>query len=100
MACYEYEGKGLNYLEIRGLFTRGSMLQWVAGSPQEPAIALYRRLGWARHASLRRTHTTDVAQKLDISRRLETARVELDKVSAPDYVGESVATLGRRPIES
>jgi hypothetical protein len=58
---------------------------------------------WERHARglaefLARTGHQDEAERLGIAARLEHARTELDRVSAPQYRSSLVGMIGADPI--
>jgi hypothetical protein len=103
MAHGNFEGKGLDAPEIRGLFTRESLLasDWYAArlqSKQQIDIAL-----WTRHVQTLEQFTADpanaaVVKQLDLTARLTTARAELGRVSAPAYLESLRGTLGRQPL--
>jgi hypothetical protein len=99
----EWEGKGLEHLEIRQLFTRESLLasDWYAerlAAKQQ----VDRRL-WRRHAEyldkfLKRASHADEAARLGITDRLQQARKQLEAVEAADYVEKLRGTLGAEPM--
>ncbi|PXA05207.1 hypothetical protein DDZ13_04395 [Coraliomargarita sinensis] len=104
MAKGDYEGKDINDPEIRGLFSRESMLEsdWYKerlASQQEHDIAAWKsHVEYLEHFLKRDTHTV-VAQRLGIEQRLTAAKEQLEKVSKPSYLKELVGTIGRQPIK-
>lgn len=103
MARGSYEGKTASDPEIRALFTRESLLasDWYRDRltmKQQRDVAL-----WARHTRnlrefLARVGHQDEANRLGIADRLEHARAELERVSAPEYLATLVGTIGADPI--
>ncbi|MGH7497341.1 MAG: hypothetical protein ACREL3_00645, partial [Gemmatimonadales bacterium] len=103
MARGHYEGKGASHPDIRTLFTRESLLasDWYherLAIKQQRDVAL-----WERHARsltefLARAGHRDEAERLGIAERLEHARAELDRVSAPGYLNALAGTIGADPI--
>jgi phosphoenolpyruvate carboxykinase (diphosphate) len=103
MAHGSYEGKTAEHPDVRALFTRDALLSsdWYherLTTKQKRDIAL-----WERHVRgltefLARTGHKDEAQRLGIGGRLERARAELDRVSAPDYRTSLMGTIGADPI--
>jgi hypothetical protein len=103
MAYGDYEGKDANDPEIRALFTREALLasSWYQErlvTKQQRDIAL-----WERHARnltefLARSGHQEEAERLGIAERLEHARTELERVSAPEYRRSLVGTIGADPI--
>ncbi|WP_297299855.1 hypothetical protein [uncultured Methylovirgula sp.] len=103
MARGSYEGKTANDPEIRALFTREALLasDWYRERltmKQQRDVAL-----WARHTRnlrefLARAGHQDEANRLGIADRLERARAELERVSAPDYLATLAGTIGADPI--
>lgn len=103
MAHGDYEGKDAWHAEIRALFTREALLasDWYherLAIKQQRDVAL-----WERHARsltqfLARAGHRDEAVRLGIAKRLEHARAELERVSAPEYVSSLVGTIGADPL--
>ncbi len=102
MAKGSYDGKPLDHPQIRALFTREVLLasDWYKDrlrTKQERDITL-----WRRHlASLEAYRSQGDAQRqlpIDLEKRLETVRRELDRVSAPRYLDELVGTIGADPF--
>ena len=89
--------------EIRALFTREALLasDWYRerlAVKQKRDVAL-----WERHARsltefLARAGHREEAERLGIAGRLEHARAELERVSAPEYLTALVGTIGADPI--
>ena len=103
MAYGTHEGKDANHPDIRALFTREALLasDWYQERlviKQQREVAL-----WERHARsltefLARAGHQDEAERLGIGKRLEHARAELERVSAPEYRRSLVGTIGADPI--
>ena len=103
MAYGNYEGKDANHPDIRALFTREALLasDWYKerlAIKQQRDVAL-----WERHAGsltefLASSGHQDEAERLGIAGRLEHARAELERVSAPEYRRSLVGTIGADPI--
>jgi hypothetical protein len=103
MARASYEGKTASDPEIRALFTREALLasDWYRerlAMKQQRDVAL-----WGRHVRsltefLARAGHREEAKRLGIAGRLEHARAELDRVSAPAYLTALVGTIGADPI--
>ena len=104
MAKGDYEGNDINAPEVRGLFTRESILEsdWYQerlDNQQEHDIAAWKsHVYYLEHFLKRETHAA-VAQRLGIEQRLTAARAELVKVSAASYLDDLVGTIGRQPIK-
>jgi phosphoenolpyruvate carboxykinase (diphosphate) len=103
MAHGEYEGKDAGHAEIRALFTREALLasDWYQ---ERLSIKQQRDIDlWERHVRsltefLGRAGHRDEAERLGIGKRLEHARAELERVSAPEYLSSLVGTIGADPI--
>jgi hypothetical protein len=105
MAHDQWEGKGLDHPEFRGLFTRESLLAsgWYAArlkAKQAIDAAL-----WRRHADYldkfqKRSSHADEAVRLGIPHRLVRARSKLEEVESPAYLESLAGTLGVEPIEA
>lgn len=103
MAHGHYEGKDAHHPEIRARFTREALLasDWYherLAIKQQRDVAL-----WERHARsltefLARAGHRDEAKRLGIAARLEHARGELERVSAPEYLTALAGTIGADPI--
>jgi phosphoenolpyruvate carboxykinase (diphosphate) len=103
MARGSYEGKTASDPEIRALFTREAMLEsdWYRerlATKQQRDVAL-----WARHTRSLREFLTraghrEEAKRLGIDARLDYARAELERISAPEYLTALVGTIGADPI--
>jgi hypothetical protein len=103
MAHGDFEGKGADHPEIRALFTRDALLasEWYherLTTKQKRDIALWERHVQSLSEFLTRAGHRDEAQRLGIAGRLEHARAELDRVSAPEYRTSLVGTIGADPI--
>jgi hypothetical protein len=101
----QFEGKGLEHPEIRGLFTREYLLGSVWYAARLAAKQRVDRKLWKHHVEylnnfLRRPSHVDVAAEMDIASRLTRARKTLEEVESPDYLRKLSGTLGAEPIES
>jgi hypothetical protein len=103
MAYGNFEGKDANHPDIRALFTREALLasDWYQ---ERLVIKQHRDIAlWERHARsltefLASSGHQDEAERLGIAERLEHARAELERVSAPEYRRSLVGTIGADPI--
>ncbi|MBI3880745.1 MAG: hypothetical protein HY301_11895, partial [Verrucomicrobia bacterium] len=103
MAHGHFEEKGLDAPEIRALFSREGVLasKWYAGrlaSKQQLDVKL-----WERHAKhllafLNRPHNAEIARRLDIQGRLDSARATLKEVSSANHLQRLRGTLGVQPL--
>lgn len=103
MAHGTYEGKTIDHPEIRGLFTRESMLSsdWYRARllmKQKREVTLYSRHVASLSAFLARPGYASVCDRLHIASRLELARQELERVSSPAYLEDLQGSLGADPI--
>jgi hypothetical protein len=103
MAHGHYEGKDASDPTIRGLFTREALLasDWYHERlviKQKRDVALWERHTRSLREFLASPGHRDEAQRLGIGSRLEHARVELDRVSSPDYLKALVGTIGADPV--
>ena len=101
----EWEGKGLDSPEVRGLFTRESLLasDWYAArlkAKQALDIKLWRRHVTYLEKFLKRTSHADEAVRLGLPHRLVRARKMLEDVETSEYVKSLVGTLGAEPIQA
>jgi hypothetical protein len=104
MAYGQFEGKGADAPEIRALFTREALLasDWYAArlaAKQQVDVTL-----WKRHVTTLEQFTATpanapVVAALKLTQRLQAARAELAKVSAPAYRDSLRGTLGRQPLD-
>jgi len=99
----QFEGRGLDHAEIRGLFTRASLLAspWYAArlaAKQKVDRALWRRHVEYLNSFLRRPSHADVAEKMGVADRLTLARRRLDQVESPEYLKKLAGTIGAEPI--
>jgi hypothetical protein len=104
MARAQWQGKGLDHPEVRGLFTRESLLasSWYAArlaAKQKVDRALWRRHVEYLNMFLRKTSHADVAEKMRISDRLAEARKTLEAIESPAYPAGLAGTLGAEPVE-
>lgn len=103
MAHGNFEGRGLDAPEVRGLFTREALLasDWYAArlaAKQQADVAL-----WTRHVGTLGEFAANpankaVAARLKLEQRLAGARAELAKVSTAAYLDSLRGTLGRQPL--
>jgi hypothetical protein len=103
MAYGHCEGKDATHPDIRGLFTRESLLasDWYherLAVKQQRDIALWERHVRSLSEFLARAGHRDEAERLGIPARLDRARAELERVSALDYLGALAGTIGADPI--
>lgn len=103
MAYGSYQGKDASHPEIRSLFTREALLNsdWYherLGVKQQRDVALWERHVRGLNEFLARAGHRDEAERLGIAGRLEHARGELERVSAPAYLASLVGTIGADPI--
>ncbi|MGJ5815932.1 hypothetical protein [Paludibaculum fermentans] len=94
-----FEGMTIQDPRLRALFTRESLLasDWYhqrLAVKQQRDVAL-----WTRHVhELEAFLPRAAAQQFDVDARLAEARVQLARVSAPDYLQELVGTIGADPF--
>ncbi len=103
MAYGDYEGKDAGHPDIRGLFSREALLgsDWYRerlAVKQKRDVALWERHVRSLTEFLSRAGHREEAERLGIPGRLERARAELDRVSAPEYRTSLVGTIGADPI--
>ncbi len=103
MAHGSYQGKTAEHPDVRALFTREALLSsdWYHDrltTKQKRDVALWERHVRSLSEFLARAGHKDEAQRLGIAGRLEHARAELERVSAPAYVTALVGTIGADPI--
>ena len=97
-----YEGKSLADPEIRGLFTRESVL---ASDWYRARLAAKQRIDarlWERHVAylenfLRNTSYAAVAERMGVAQRLDDARAKLAEVNSAGYVERLVGMTGAEP---
>jgi hypothetical protein len=101
----QWEGKGLQHLEVRNLFTQDSLLasDWYAA--RLAAKQKIDRQLWRRHVEylgrfLKKTSHADEAARLGLAERLFRARRTLDEIDSPAYAENLRGSLGAEPIES
>jgi hypothetical protein len=97
-----YEGKTLDHPEIRALFSRESVLasDWYRArlaAKQRVDIRLWERHVDALEKFLANPSYATVAERMDIAKRLEDARLKLAEVQAPAYVDSLVGMTGAEP---
>jgi hypothetical protein len=103
MAHGDFEGKDASHPEIRAMFTREALLasDWYQerlAIKQKRDVALWQRHVRSLTEFLTRTGHYEEAQRLGIAGRLEHARSELERVSAPEYLHSLVGTIGADPV--
>jgi len=103
MAHGDFEGMRVDAPEIRALFTRKAMIEsdWYKARLNSQQVADIKL--WTRHVAylesfLEKTAYANIAEDLDIKTRLTKTKAELERVSAPEYLGQLVGTIGRQPI--
>jgi len=99
----EFEGHGLDASEIRSLFTQRSLLasDWYKArleTQQRRDVAL-----WTRHVKtlsdfVEHPEFQRDASQLDIARRLEKAKAEVDRVSSSKYFDDIFGQAGADPM--
>jgi phosphoenolpyruvate carboxykinase (diphosphate) len=101
----QYEGKGLDHPDIRGLFTRENLLasDWYADRLSAKQTAEGRL--WNDHVRnlqefLDKEHYADEAKRLGIAERLAQARRHLAWVESHDFLKFLNGTLGLHPIKT
>jgi hypothetical protein len=104
MAHDSWEGKGLDALEVRQLFTLESLLasDWYAARLK--ARQTVERKLWRRHCDyldrfLKQPSYSEEAQRLGVAARLQRARKALDEIDSPMGLERLSGTLGTEPIE-
>ncbi len=103
MARGEFEGRDLQSVKVRHLFTRENMLvsAWY-GERLRAKQAVDTKL-WQRHVSyltkfVTKPNYADEVARLGVEDRLHKARRELKRVTAPEYPDELRGTLGVNPL--
>ena len=100
MAYGTWEGKSVERPEVRGMFTRESLLSsaWYQERlhvRQEREVAL-----WTRHiAALETSRPLAGSAQPDIAARLSAAQAQLARVSSISYLAELVGTIGADPLK-
>jgi len=100
-----WDGKGLENLEFRKLFTRESLLasDWYQArlvAKQKVDRALWKRHNDYLAAFLRKPSHGDVAETMGIGDRLVCARKTLEEIESPAYLEKLKGTLGAEPVEN
>jgi len=103
MARGHFQGRDAHDPGVRALFTRESLLasDWYQDRlaiKQERDAALWERHVRSLAEFLARAGHREEAERLGIAERLEHARAELERVSAPEYLKSLVGTIGADPI--
>jgi hypothetical protein len=99
MATGSFEGKDAHHPDIRGTFTRDSLLAsgWYAKRLEKKQAHDVRL--WKRHVDYLNGFMGDAgvrveADQLHVTRRREHAQAELSRVSSPEYLKSLIGTLG------
>jgi hypothetical protein len=95
----KFEGKTVDHPDLRKMFTREYLLasDWYADrlkAKQDVDIQLWRRHVGHLETFLGKPNYSDEAARLNVSDRLKQARVELNRVSAENYLATLLGTLG------
>ncbi|MFY9925304.1 MAG: hypothetical protein WAK51_12555 [Opitutaceae bacterium] len=103
MAHGDFEGRGLDAPEIRGLFSRDYLLEsdWYAArleAKKQVDGALWKRHVQSLEQFLDEPRYADVVARLGLTERLAKAKSELERVSAETYCRTLRGTLGRQPL--
>ncbi len=103
MARGEFEGRTAADPAIRSMFTREALLasDWYRERltiKQRRDVALWERHVRSLTEFLASPGHRDEARRLGIPARLQHARAELERVSAPEYVQALVGTIGADPV--
>jgi len=98
-----FEGKDARHPEVRALFTREALLssEWYRerlAVKQERDVELWRRHVRALTDFLAQPSHRDEAVRLGVPERLARAKAELERVSAPSYLGSLEGTIGADPV--
>ncbi len=103
MATGEYEGKDVHHKEIRELFSREALVKsdWYQQrleTKQQRDIQLWEKNCAYLDAFLHKESHEDVAERLDISSRLVSAKEKLAFVQSKDYLTSLQGTIGADPL--
>lgn len=98
----QHEGRDLNHLEIRALFTRDALLasDWYADrlkAKQTAEVKFWQKRVKNLEAFLARANTSGVSSQLNIRERLDSAWAELRCASTPEHLAALRGTLGLQP---
>lgn len=103
MANGHYEGKDVHDPAIRALFTRETLLasDWYQERLKTKQVRDIRL--WERHIAYldsfaHRTSHQDLAERLDIQKRLEGAKIKLERVKSMAYLQSLSGTIGADPL--
>lgn len=102
MARGAYSGKDAHHPDVRGLFTRESLLSsaWYSQrllAKQKQDVELWRRHEAYLRAFLEKASYQDESARLGLEARRRHAEQEHQRVSSPDYLNALVGTLGADP---
>jgi hypothetical protein len=98
----EWEGKGLDAPEFRGLFTRENLLKsdWyrerLIARQRVEQYQLKQRISYLKAFLSKDTHAEE-ARRLGIGDRLQTVENELTRAESEGYLGELEGTIGAEP---
>ena len=100
----KFDGSGIDHPEVRKLFTREHLLgsDWYVDrlkAKQDVDVKLWRRHVQNLESFLGKPNYADESARLGIAERLKQARAHLNRVSADDYPGTLVGTLGVQRLE-
>jgi phosphoenolpyruvate carboxykinase (diphosphate) len=103
MATGTYEGKGINHPDIRGLFTRETLLKsdWYEErlkTKQVRDVALWQRFVKTIEDFRNRAGNASADGELKLSERLELAKKNLQEAQSSDYLKRLRGTLGADPF--
>ncbi len=103
MAYGHWEGKDASDPSVRAMFTREALLEsdWYQERllvKQRRDVELSHRKVKALEKFLARPGYAIEARRLGIAERLEKARLELERVSQPEYLADLFGTIGADPI--
>lgn len=105
MAHGHFEGKDLSHPEVRGLFTRDSLLasDWYRRRLETQAER--DRVLWRRHVAALEEASADPIRSETVGRsvlkeKLARARQELKRVESPDYANGLQGALGADPLDA
>lgn len=104
MAQGHYQGLDAHHPSIRALFTRDYLLasDWYherLETKQQRDIQLWQRHLQSLEAFSQQASHSDVAERLNIRQKLDSARQKLHQVQSPDYLAQLVGTIGADPLQ-
>ncbi len=103
MAKGDWNGHGLESPEVRSMFHRDALLasDWYRkrlDSKQQEDIRIWNHHIRSLDLILENPATADIAERMDLTNRMRTARSELVRVSSQEYRASLIGTLGRQPL--